>query len=439
VPDARRSVLEKQTSAKWLDALHEKSIKMHFVLFVLVLGLLSFEKVSADESFATYLEQKDRFSFAQLYLSGEYISSISATQYQYESSPGLLDRGSLSQIAVPRFTIGGSHFWGYADFYVSFPLANSRNSIDQGSNQVDPGVETGARVFYPQRRPGTFSGFVGLSWNYASYQQTIDNAQGPIYNKSFFPFQMGASYSTKNLMFDLGFQWWPTSEMDYPTSRLYYGKIDLPDKYIWLSTRYIFDTSVGAREGTSSKSKRSSFAGIGISSSFPVGSSSSYLQSEKRFLNTNPTSTLVEYTVGYELSEWNLSVALAFRPMSFKQQAYGVKQVIERDALAIEVFSFLFDYQGFDPFIGLSIGWESIRYSESDSLNQNNSFESRDEDFRLGILFGWDIRPLARTPFVLRTNLRYYPDVKIPLRNGNTYRENHLEFNFIQAVYFFDY
>ncbi|MEM9022180.1 MAG: hypothetical protein AAGB22_00465, partial [Bacteroidota bacterium] len=51
---------------------------------------------------------------------------------------------------------------------------------------------------------------------------------------------------------------------------------------------------------------------------------------------------------------------------------------------------------------------------------------------------GWDIRPNRIQWFLLRTNLRYFPRIRLDLGGDLTYRFDAFEFNFIQFICFPD-
>ena len=53
----------------------------------------------------------------------------------------------------------------------------------------------------------------------------------------------------------------------------------------------------------------------------------------------------------------------------------------------------------------------------------------------LGLVFGWDIRVTKTGTGLLRTNLRYFPDLHMDIE-GDKMMFDHLEFNFIQWVQF---
>lgn len=51
-----------------------------------------------------------------------------------------------------------------------------------------------------------------------------------------------------------------------------------------------------------------------------------------------------------------------------------------------------------------------------------------------GLTFGWDIRPNNIQSWILRTNLRWYPNLAIELDQNSKVSFDNLEFNFIQLI-----
>ena len=91
-------------------------------------------------------------------------------------------------------------------------------------------------------------------------------------------------------------------------------------------------------------------------------------------------------------------------------------------------YQFLFNYLGFVPFAGPILSYEKL-HTTVNGVNYN------DNKFALGITFGWDIRVTKTGTSLLRTNLRYYPNLSMDIE-GEKMTFNHLEFNFIQWVQF---
>ena len=90
---------------------------------------------------------------------------------------------SFGYTLSPRVTRGGIHFWGHADFYVTFPLSflslqNKPDFFDQLS--YSQGIETGMRVYPLKLQPQRVSPFVGISFRNLSYQHTLDEDEYPV-------------------------------------------------------------------------------------------------------------------------------------------------------------------------------------------------------------------------------------------------------------------
>jgi hypothetical protein len=98
------------------------------------------------------------------------------------------------------------------------------------------------------------------------------------------------------------------------------------------------------------------------------------------------------------------------------------------------MFKFLFDYKGFVPFLGISPSYERLQVRVSEQEGGVLVDESA-ELLRMGIVFGWDIRPNNIQSMILRTNLRYYPGLHVDSGNYR-FHFNQLEFNFIQVVFY---
>jgi outer membrane protein W len=98
-----------------------------------------------------------------------------------------------------------------------------------------------------------------------------------------------------------------------------------------------------------------------------------------------------------------------------------------------EVFKFLTDYSGFTPYIGINVGFDNLKFTEesaSHSLRLNKNI------INPGLTFGWDILPgKTKQPFVLRTNLRWFPFEKLNV-NDKRFSLNQIEYNVIQAVFY---
>jgi len=419
----------------------KKALKCTYLVAICILVLSDFtlSNANAEETAFSYTKVKSRFSFAQTYFSlDEYYSPV-PLKTQFLSQSGDIVKKEYNRTNITRLTIGGLHFWGHTDFYVSFPIKSFEKEKEELAISFDSGVETGMRLFPFGRDLNSLRPFLGISWNYINYAQNESvRGQGPIYGKSFFPIQSGLTYTSQSYLFDLGIQWWKKHQLDYPIANDQKGQVDLPDRYIWTSIRYAMDTSLSGASMGLPKSKSSWFVGLGPSASFPVGRTPDSTEKAKPVFDTNVTSFHPDMTLGYEYFKWKLNFILSFRPMLYTNEAYGVKQEIRRNSFSLEAFRFLFDYNGFVPFFGVAINREDVTYQEYDGGGTQLQDVSK-TSYPFGFVFGWDIRPIERTSFVLRTNLRYVPNVEVPISSTKSYTTSQLEFDFIQMVYYFNY
>jgi hypothetical protein len=356
--------------------------------------------------------------------------------------------GTILPRLAPRLTIGGIHFWGHADFHISFALPSIATFGAEESRltaEFSPGVETGAR-FYPWRiEHGTLRPFVGIAWSVLSYAQSSAAGDGPTIFRHRTPLQFGASWSSQVGRLETGIEWTPGTETTYPTSKEIRSTIRLPKLTAWLGYRYTIDATAGLdyaeRSGAIERMERrmdsvgalSTFSvAIGPSSAFTM-SRSSHNRIERPYLDDRiPTDLFPDLSVGYYIDPIDAAIDLSYRPISSSQSGYGAVQESSRKVLSLEAIKFLADYNGFVPFVGLGIGREWLRFRESDGGTLVT--DERRETWAPGIVFGWDIRPTRAEWFLLRTNLRYTPGLKIETAHGRDVAFDHLEVNFIQLL-----
>jgi hypothetical protein len=123
-----------------------------------------------------------------------------------------------------------------------------------------------------------------------------------------------------------------------------------------------------------------------------------------------------------------MNIGLAARSMGFKTEAFDHKIKMNRNVISLEAYKFLFDYHGFVPFVGTMFSLENLNVNE-------NGIKKSETKPALGIVFGWDIRVTKTGTSLLRTNLRYTPNLNLKIE-GEKMMFDHLEFNFIQWVHF---
>ena len=109
-------------------------------------------------------------------------------------------------------------------------------------------------------------------------------------------------------------------------------------------------------------------------------------------------------------------------------------QELKRSSIGLEVTKFLFDYHGFVPFVGPYVGYETLSFEEN--FEGQLTHDVTDEQIGYGIAFGWDIRPNRLQTWILRTNLRWFPDLKLQIEGDAEISFDNVEFNFIQLILF---
>ncbi len=141
-----------------------------------------------------------------------------------------------------------------------------------------------------------------------------------------------------------------------------------------------------------------------------------------------------DFTAGYYVHKPDLNFAIAYRSYGTATDTYGVLQQLKRRSILFEATKYLFDYHGFVPFIGPALSYENLAFEEK--FEEEAPISRQDNLFGYGLTFGWDIRPNRIQNWLLRTNLRWYPDLNLSI-NADTYISfNNIEFNFIQLVIF---
>jgi uncharacterized membrane protein len=411
------------------------------VLTVLLLFFAAGETLSAQ----VYLEKQSRLRFAQLNFGVDYQSSFGGEAVF--SSPSGPQTMALGTSGAPRLILGGTHFWGHADFQVAFPITTSGFQENGKQITIYTGVET-AFKYYPWRiEQGKLRPYIGASIAPLVYEQEDEGTlfgQGPEREYVAIPLKTGLTYSHKNHLLELGLTWNYANQKEYPISRTDFSEIGLPPTFLSLSYRYSLDTSLSGEEGLESgyydrvteklaeKGKLNNFfLGIAPSSAWWNGSSS-YNEQVRPYLDKFSTTVMLDLTAGYYLHTPDLNFAINYRNMATSADAYGTQQSLTRRSIGLEVTKGVGDYHGFVPFFGPILSREEMEFTESfeDEITQHKT----QSKWAAGLTFGWDIRPTRLQFFTLRTNLRWYPKLHLDLADDQKVSFGALEFNFIQLV-----
>jgi hypothetical protein len=381
-----------------------------------------------------------RHRFAQLNLGIEARSFLNqGTAAFFPGANGALEQRQLAPQRQAAFVIGGTHFWGYADFYVAFAFLNLYQT------GYKPRTETGLKAYPWRIEHRKLRPYIGTTWMTSSYQQ----GEGALIARNETPLLGGLTYCQDRLLIELGAAYsfkpsWPyyvSMEQQAPTVthalRLSLGakwmiETTLSAEKDWLSGRAQMLTDTLGKLG-----RLNSFTlAAGPSSAFFVNGSG-HNRGSRSFLGQHLLNRIFpEFGAGYYWHQPDLQLNLAYRNISSTLEAYGHAQHANRQALTLEAFKFFADYHGFAPFAGLALSREWL--SLTDQSPQREAAVYRAGLLRPGLAFGWDIRPNRLQVFYLRTNLRWFPKLELAAEGGQAFSFSQIEFNFIQLVLMMD-
>ncbi len=410
---------------------------------LLILGLVVVVQIGYAQ---VYKEKQTRHRFAQMNLGLDFQSSFGGST-NYFDEQGNVQSLNLGNTYTPRFLIGGTHFWGHADFYIAIPLYIHTLKKDNQEINAFRGVETVFK-YYPLRiENNKIRPFIGASFAPFYFEQKNNNfgfASGPELNNTSFPLLTGITFNSKNHLLELGLAWNYNNKQDYYISRNQISTIKTPPLYATLSYRYILETTLGAEKSWESgrtkeitdiladKGRLNGFyLGAGISSAFWL-KQSEYNRIERSYIGKYSTSIIPDFTLGYYLHKADVNLAIGYRGYGTSADAYGTLQQLNRKSLLFEATKILFDYHGFVPFVGPAISFENLSFIEN--FEGSNVIDIEDNKIGYGLTFGWDIRPNRIQSWTLRTNLRWYPNLFLDVEPNTKVSFDNLEFNFIQLI-----
>lgn len=412
---------------------------MRFLFFITYFLILS--HVIFAQEYIT--EGRKRLNFAKTYfeLGSQYTPKFNASKLIANSIQTFKNPDGIT----PYLNIGGLHFWGHADFYISIPLTQiSLGKKDTSNFSFNQSVVTGARFLPWAFKDKKIRPYFGANW-------AIVNLNSPeiSFSKSKIVLDGGILLGNKSFMTRLGVNYYPNTNFYYPisvnkfqniyTPRLtgYFGLI-----YAYESTRSKNMQKANAELNkiplislpTSNAIKKNDFfIGIGPSVSFMLANSE-YNEAKFPYFNTRPISnSFLDLSLGYQFNKIGIITALSYRNPKFKNEAFGNVQTINKASLALEAYKFLIDYSGFTPYLGVNFTFNQIKYNEQNNIS--NLYKTT-TNVTPGFTFGWDILPGKTEQWmVLRTNLRWFPFDKIYIDNRK-FSQNQIEYNVIQAVFY---
>lgn len=375
-----------------------------------------------------------RFRFAEL-LTGIDVAAV-------PPGSGEDERFDLAARALPRVTVGGLHFWGHADFAVTFALGRPARGDGPLRTRLGTGVETRGRWYLRPVASDGVAPFVGAGLGATDLQI----GEGPRIYRMQPMAKLGVAARRGTTLFEAGWSARARPLARYPVSRTETQPVEPSHHAFFVGVHRIFETTAGLvapirsgawgeRERALRETGRLSGPTLALGVSSPILTGSTTRNRELRpFLAERPRGRPnLDLGVGWHADGPDVQFSLALRRMRFDTEAFGFDQRSDRASLALEAFKFLGDWHGFAPFVGPVISVERLRLRERDG-GMSVTDASRDL-VAPGMLVGWDIRPTRSQQWILRTNLRWFPTLGIPLPDRPHALEQ-LEFNFIQLVWY---
>lgn len=348
---------------------------------------------------------------------------------------------ALNRGLSPRIHLGGLHFWGHAEFYLNINLGSFRFNNSALTVKQSQGDIFGLKIFPKAVAFGKVNAYMGTALASSGFKAQ-NSAR---YNKANLPLTFGIFYFKRKVGFDFSFTYIFKNSYSYYYTRQSSFTVKQPSLLINLGIRRLFETTRSAEKDYLSgktdsiyrvlrKAKRlnSFYVGGGPSSAF-------YLKEDRNntntfsFMGNKLVSIFPEVNFGYFCEPLRMHTALVFRYAVMKKSAFEVTQKFTRMAAGIESHFMLFDYHGFVPFLGPHLSYESLSYIENTG---GRTTTHRYEGLKPGVVLGWDILPDKLQYFTLRTNLRYFPNLGIALKNGKTVWLDQIEFNFVELIYY---
>jgi len=381
-----------------------------------------------------------RHKFAKTYFGTNNYCVFGLTEGIYLDSEGNLKSFTKNNFISPAINIGATHFWGYADFYVSINTVGLKFKEDEVQNSFRLGTFTGLRIYPWPSTERSIRPYAGYKFSPFRYRQedTFGNRFSITKVKSIF--DLGVGIQLPKFYFTLEYGYVVNPKFETYLSRDVTSNDQFPSHILQLGINYTIETTQSASTRINKKSndifsatnEMGLFLAGGPSSSFPL-QSSNYITELYPYTDDKSFPIIFpDLAIGYHFLKLDLITAFSFRPISQKRSAYGFEQIIKRNSLNFETYKYLWDYHGFVPYIGGGIAYEKIRLMETE--NEDELTDLRYQKISPNIVFGWDIRPSMKGDWwILRTNLRYFPFLTIGHQNHSLSLQ-HLEFNFIQFV-----
>lgn len=384
---------------------------------------------------------KHRYSFAQTTFGYEMEYTPPTGYSYYRNAQQQLEKIPIGNALSPTVSITGLHFWGRAEFFTSFSLPDINLGRNKNAGRYQRFGATGFKVFVPAVQINKPSPFVGMSLASFAYKQsdgtTMKRADGSLL--------FGLTYSFRKGLLEIGGSYHYANKQRYFISPNEVVQMRIPALSVSADFKYFFDLSISSWQREKNGELKQEFdllrkkhalnslsIGLGPSYSF-FTRRSDYNRKTKPFLDDHRVTTLYpDLGIGYYHYKLDATANLSWRAFRSRLSAYGSIQELRRHSFALELYKFLGDYHGFVPFAGgvLSLEQSRVREFEQGRLVLNRSHQYLSP----GIIAGWDIRPTRTDWWGVRTNIRWFPFLKLDMPGESTINMQQVELNFLQMI-----
>lgn len=414
---------------------------IRFIVYLMVMPFFLFSQPYLGK------QAKTRHRFAQTVFGLDVQNSLGGNS-AFVNSLGAKESFRLNTQIKPRLYVSGIHFWGHMEFYFAVQLYKKQKiqyrDIYYNFSQSDI---FGTKIYPWVVQRNKLRPYLGFSISGLNYSQfNKENGKGLTLVRVKIPILAGLNYCTGPFHFDLGISYNYDNKVGYYITENQKTTLSLPPLMIGITFKKWFETTASAEkeylDGTTEKKynklsaqkKLSSwFFGIGPSSAF-FTKLSLYNEARFAYMEKPNAAFFPEVSAGYFYEPYRLHFGSAFRHNRSSKSGYDVTQKHMRTSLAFESFKYLFDYHGFNPYLGICSSIEQLRFTHM--MQGYPTFTQQKTKAGFGVIFGWDICPNKLQWFTLRTNLRYFPNLHLAGSNGNKISFDQLEFNFIQMIFY---
>ncbi|MGH7720133.1 MAG: hypothetical protein ACREON_14990 [Gemmatimonadaceae bacterium] len=405
--------------------------------------------------------ERDPFATTTLGIEVSAFTAL-ASRWSLPSSNGEFERLETPGLGQQDLYLGALHFFGHADFFVSFPLwSRSRSVYDNRSLSLDYSVAAGVKLYPVALRPGTLRPYLSSALTTRALEVTdggsVDANVGRL-SQVVVPVGAGVTWrSSRAFLVDAQVQYVPGSatvssgiaprRLEEPAEPHASERLDLSGVRFVASvrwSRHLAATSMpGYREAKARALQRriddGSISAVNIAlgpSTRLFNNNSPYFRDRRPYLRDQYDAGLFPHaSVGYYQFTTDAEIRLAYRRVTGEARAFGARLETQQSGLFLEAMKFFdIDLYGFVPFVGAGVGYGRLHATDH---SPGGSVTSRESVWMLSIPFGWDIRPNPASSWLLRTNLRWLPRARAVFPGSGVRLDmGGLEFDFIQLVLF---